>query len=49
MLRLSENRVMRRILWPKRDEITGEWSKLHIEELNDLHSSSKPTQLQLNK
>jgi hypothetical protein len=31
--------VLRRILVSKRDEITGEWRKLHNEELNDLHSS----------
>jgi hypothetical protein len=30
-----ENRVLRRILWPKRDEVTGEWKKLHNDELND--------------
>ena len=29
---------MRRIFGPKRDEITGEWRKLHIEEVNDLYS-----------
>jgi hypothetical protein len=34
-----ENRVLRRILGPKRDELTGEWRKLHTEELNDLYSS----------
>jgi len=34
-----ENRVMRRIFGPKRDEVTGEWRKLHNEELNDLYSS----------
>jgi hypothetical protein len=33
-----ENRVLRRILGPKRDEVTGEWRKLHNEELNDLYS-----------
>jgi hypothetical protein len=37
-LRLFENRVLRRIFGPKRDEVTGEWSKLHNEELNDLYS-----------
>jgi hypothetical protein len=31
-----ENRVLRRIFGPKRDEVTGEWRKLHKEELNDL-------------
>jgi hypothetical protein len=35
-----ENRVLRRIFGPKRDEVTGEWRKLHNEELRDLHSSS---------
>jgi len=38
-LRVFENRVLRRILGPKRNEVTGEWRKPHIEELNDLHSS----------
>ena len=35
-LRVFENRVLRKILGSKRDEITGEWRKLHNEELNDL-------------
>jgi len=34
-----ENRVLRRIFGLKRDEVTGEWRKLHNEELNDLYSS----------
>jgi len=34
-----ENRVLRRIFGPKRDEVTGEWRKLHSKELNDLYSS----------
>jgi hypothetical protein len=34
-----ENRVLRRILGPKRDEVKGEWRKLHNEEINDLYSS----------
>jgi len=38
-LRLFENRVLRRIFGPKRDEVTGEWRKLHNEELSDLYSS----------
>jgi hypothetical protein len=38
-LRVFENRVLRRIFGPKRDEVTGEWRKLHNEELDDLHSS----------
>ena len=39
-LRVSENRVLRRIFGPKRDGVTGEWRKLHNEELNSLYSSS---------
>jgi hypothetical protein len=38
-LRVFENRVLRRIFWPRRDEETGEWRKLHNEELNDLYFS----------
>jgi hypothetical protein len=34
------NRVLRRIFGPKRDEVTGEWRKLHNEELHNLYSSS---------
>jgi len=34
-----ENRVLRRIFGPRRDEETGEWRRLHNEELNDLYSS----------
>jgi hypothetical protein len=37
-LRVFENRVLRRIFVPKRDEVMGEWRKLHNEELNDLYS-----------
>jgi len=36
-LRVSENRLLRRIFVPKRDEVTGEWRELHNEELNDLY------------
>jgi hypothetical protein len=35
-LRVFENRVQRRIFGPKRDELTGDWIKLHNKELNDL-------------
>jgi hypothetical protein len=35
-----ENRVLRRIFGPKRDEVTGEWGKLNDEELNDLYCST---------
>jgi hypothetical protein len=38
-LRVFENRVLRRVFGPKRDEVTGEWRKLHNEELYDLCSS----------
>ena len=36
-LRMSEKRVLRRIFGSKRDEVTGEWRKIHNEVLNDLH------------
>jgi hypothetical protein len=38
-LRVFENRVLKNIFEPKRDEGTGEWRKLHNEELHDLYSS----------
>ena len=38
-LRVFENRVPRRLFGPKRDEIAGEWRKLHNEELSDLYCS----------
>jgi hypothetical protein len=38
-LRVFENRVIRKIFGPKRDEVTGEWRKLHSEELHILYSS----------
>ena len=37
-LRVFENRVLMKVFEPKRDEVTGEWRKLHNEELNDLYS-----------
>jgi len=40
-LRVFENRVLRGIFGPKRDDVTGEWRKLHNEELNDLYSPPK--------
>jgi len=39
-LRVFENGVLRRIFGPRRDEVTGEWRKLHNEELNDLYCSA---------
>jgi len=38
-LRVFENMVLRRIFEPRKDEVTGEWRRLHNEELNDLYSS----------
>jgi hypothetical protein len=38
-LRVFKNRVLRRIFGPKRDEVTGEWRRLHNKELYDLYSS----------
>jgi len=38
-LRVFKNKVLRRIFGPKRDEVTGEWRKLHNEKLNDLCTS----------
>jgi len=38
-LRVFENMVFRRIFGPRRNEVTGEWRRLHNEELNDLYSS----------
>jgi hypothetical protein len=37
-LRVFENRVLRKVFGPKRDQVTGEWRKLHNEDLNDLYS-----------
>jgi hypothetical protein len=38
-LKFFENRMLRRIFGPKRDDVTGEWRRLHNEELNDLYCS----------
>ena len=38
-MRVFENMVLRRIFGPRRDEVMGEWRRLHKEELNDLYSS----------
>ena len=38
-LKVLENMVLRRIFRPRRDEVTGEWRRMHNEELNDLYSS----------
>ena len=39
-LRVFESRVLRKILWPKRNEVTAEWRRLHNEERYDLYSST---------
>jgi hypothetical protein len=46
-LRVFENKVLRRIFGPKRDEVTGEWRRLHNEELYALYSS--PNIIQVTK
>jgi hypothetical protein len=38
-LRVFENRVLRKIFGPKSDEVTGEWRRLHNEEIYDVYSS----------
>jgi hypothetical protein len=38
-VRVFKNRVLRRKFGPKKNEVTGEWKKIHSEELNDLYSS----------
>jgi hypothetical protein len=48
-LRVIENRVLRRIFGPKRDEVIGERRKLHNEELNDLYSSPNIDQIDKNE
>ena len=42
---MFENRVLRRIFRSRRDEVTGEWRKLHNEELNDLYCSPNIVQV----
>jgi hypothetical protein len=37
-LKVFKNRVLKRIFGPKKDEVTGEWRRLHNEKLNDLYS-----------
>ena len=44
-LRVFENRALRKIFGPKRDKVTGEWRKLHNEELTDLYSSPSIVQV----
>ena len=44
-LRVYENRELRRIFGPREDEVTGEWGRLHNEELNDLYCSPNIVQV----
>jgi hypothetical protein len=44
-LRVFKNRVLRRIFEPKRDEVAGEWRKVHIEKINDLCLSPNITRV----
>ena len=44
-LRVFENMVLSIIFGPRRDEVTGEWRRLHNEELNDLYSSPNIVQV----
>jgi len=39
-MRVFENRMLRRIFWPKKFKVTGEWRKIHKEELNDLYCAT---------
>jgi hypothetical protein len=39
LVRVSEKKALRRIFGPRRDEVTGDWRKLHNEELHNLYSS----------
>jgi hypothetical protein len=39
-VRVFKNRVLRRTFGPKRDEVTGDWRRLHNEKINDLYSST---------
>jgi hypothetical protein len=48
-LRVFENRVLRRVFGPKRDEVTGEWRKLHTLELNDLYSLPNTVQVVISR
>jgi len=44
-MRVFENKVLRRIFGPRSDEVSGEWRKLHNEELNDLYFSPNTVQV----
>jgi hypothetical protein len=44
-LRVFENKVLKRIFGPRRDELTGDWRRLHNEEINDLYCSPNIVQV----
>jgi hypothetical protein len=46
---MFENRVLRRIFGPRRDEVRGDWRKLHNEELHNLYSSPNIISKKINK
>ena len=46
---MSENRVLRRVFGPRRDEVTGEWRKLRNEELSDLYSLLNTVQVVISR
>jgi hypothetical protein len=48
-LRVFENMVLRRIFRPKRDEVTGEWKKLHKKQLHDSHKYHSSDQIEKNE
>jgi hypothetical protein len=48
-LRVFENRVLRRIFGPKRDEVTGDWRRLHKEDLNDITKYYSGEQIKKNE
>jgi hypothetical protein len=48
-MRVFENRVLRRLFGPKRDDLTGGWRKLHNEELHNLYSSPNIIRLMMSR
>jgi hypothetical protein len=48
-LRVFQNRILRRIFGPKRDEVTGEWRKFHNKELHNLYSFDIISQVKANE
>jgi hypothetical protein len=46
---VSENRVLRRIFWPKREEVEGDWRRLHNEELHNLYASPNAVRVNISR